>query len=49
VSNDTQALIPLKGGATPGFSDTEWKSGGVTIGADDEPADATNSLATSCA
>jgi hypothetical protein len=21
----------------PGFSDTKWKSGGVTIGADDDP------------
>jgi hypothetical protein len=31
----------------PWFSDTEWNFSGVTIGADDDPADAMNVLAKS--
>ena len=40
---------PSQGKRNTWFSDTKWKSGGVTIGADDAPAEATNSLAMVCA
>jgi uncharacterized protein YjiS (DUF1127 family) len=48
ICKSALTVDPSRGSATPWFSDTKWKFGGVTIGADDDPADAMNSPANSC-